>query len=38
LIFFADGEKRYILHPLGLSVGDTVVTSNTADIKPGNSM
>jgi large subunit ribosomal protein L2 len=38
LIFFADGEKRYILHPLGLSVGDIVVTSNTADIKPGNSM
>jgi large subunit ribosomal protein L2 len=36
LIHFADGEKRYILHPLGLSVGDTVVTSDTADIKPGN--
>ena len=38
LIHFADGEKRYILHPLGLSVGDTIVTSNSADIKPGNSM
>ncbi|MCO4746317.1 MAG: 50S ribosomal protein L2 [Proteobacteria bacterium] len=38
LIHFVDGEKRYILHPLGLKVGDTVVTSDTADIKPGNAM
>jgi large subunit ribosomal protein L2 len=38
LVFFADGEKRYILHPVGLSVGDEVVTSNGADIKPGNCM
>ena len=38
LIHFADGEKRYILHPLGLKVGDEVVTSETADIKPGNAM
>lgn len=38
LIHFADGEKRYILHPLGLKVGDTVITSETADIKPGNCM
>lgn len=38
LIHFADGEKRYILHPLGLKVGDSVVTSETADIKPGNAM
>jgi len=36
LIHFADGEKRYILHPVGLSVGDSVVTSDEADIKPGN--
>jgi large subunit ribosomal protein L2 len=38
LISYADGEKRYILHPVGLSVGDEVVSSNDADIKPGNSM
>lgn len=38
LIHFADGEKRYILHPVGLNVGDEVVTSNDADIKPGNCM
>ncbi len=38
LIHYADGEKRYILHPLGLKVGDQVITSETADIKPGNSM
>jgi len=38
LIHFADGEKRYILHPVGLAVGDSVLSSNAADIKPGNSM
>ncbi len=38
LIHFADGEKRYILHPIGLKVGDEVVTSNDADIQPGNCM
>jgi len=38
LIHFADGEKRYILHPVGLNVGDEVITSNQADIKPGNCM
>ena len=38
LVHFADGEKRYILHPLGLEVGEQVVTSNDADIKPGNCM
>jgi large subunit ribosomal protein L2 len=36
LINYADGEKRYILHPVGLKVGDEVVTSDSADIKPGN--
>ena len=35
LLFYADGEKRYILAPLGLNVGDTVVSSENADIKPG---
>ena len=33
LLFYADGEKRYILAPLGLNVGDTVVSSENADIK-----
>ncbi len=36
LVTYADGEKRYILAPLGLNVGDTVISSPTADIKPGN--
>ena len=38
LIHFADGEKRYILWPVGMKVGDTVVTSDRADILPGNCM
>ncbi|MEZ4323434.1 MAG: 50S ribosomal protein L2 [Myxococcota bacterium] len=38
LIHYADGEKRYILHPVGLKVGDQIVTSEKADIKPGNAM
>lgn len=38
LIHYVDGEKRYILHPVGLKVGDEVVTSNSADIMPGNCM
>ena len=38
LLFYADGEKRYILAPLGLKVGDTVVSSENADIKPGNTL
>jgi large subunit ribosomal protein L2 len=38
LVHYADGEKRYILHPVGLSVGDSIVSSNEADIKPGNCM
>ena len=36
LLQYADGEKRYILSPVGLKVGDQVVASDTADIKPGN--
>lgn len=36
LIHYRDGEKRYILAPVGLNVGDTVVASPDADIKPGN--
>ena len=36
LLTYADGEKRYILHPVGLKVGDTIVASVTADILPDN--
>ncbi len=38
LLHYADGEKRYILAPLGLNVGDTVVSGPDADIKPGNAL
>ena len=38
LLNYADGEKRYILAPLGLNVGDTVISSAEADIKPGNAL
>lgn len=36
LIHYADGAKSYILAPVGLKVGDTVVSGENADIKPGN--
>ena len=38
LLHYADGEKRYILAPVGLSVGDTVIAGQDADIKPGNAL
>jgi large subunit ribosomal protein L2 len=38
LLHYADGEKRYILAPVGLQIGDTVVAGEGADIKPGNSL
>lgn len=38
LLHYADGEKRYILAPLGLAVGDTVVSGPEADIKVGNAL
>ncbi len=38
LLFYADGEKRYIVAPLDLRVGDTVVAGPQADIRPGNSL
>lgn len=38
LLHYADGEKRYILAPLGLKVGDTIVSGQGADIKPGNAL
>ena len=38
LIFYRDGEKRYILHPDGLKVGDVIVSGEDADIKVGNAL
>jgi len=38
LLHYADGEKRYILAPIGLKVGDTLVTSPQAEIRTGNCM
>ena len=38
LLQYADGEKRYILSPLNLSVGDEVMSGPEADIKPGNTL
>ena len=38
LLSYADGEKRYILAPVGLNVGDTVVAGAEVDIKPGNAL
>ena len=38
LIFYVDGEKRYILCPDGLKVGDTIISSQTCDHTPGNNM
>ena len=36
LVTYADGEKRYILHPLGLKVGDPIISGENVDILPGN--
>lgn len=38
LLHYADGDKRYILSPVGIQVGDEVIAAEVADIKPGNSM
>src|SRR5215213_2895712 len=38
LVEYADGEKRYMLHPKGLSVGDTVVSGPGSDVRLGNAM
>lgn len=38
LLHYIDGEKRYILAPIGLKVGDTVMSGEEADIKPGNAL
>ena len=38
LIHYADGDKRYILAPIGLSVNDTIKAGTDAELKPGNTM
>jgi large subunit ribosomal protein L2 len=38
LLSYMDGEKAYIIAPVGLNVGDSVLSSDKADIKPGNSL
>ncbi|MGI6621096.1 MAG: 50S ribosomal protein L2 [Bacillota bacterium] len=38
LITYADGDKRYILAPVGLEIGDMVMSGPDADIKPGNAL
>jgi large subunit ribosomal protein L2 len=38
LIAYADGEKRYILAPVGLKVGDAIANGSDADIRPGNAL
>ncbi|MDJ1172238.1 50S ribosomal protein L2 [Roseofilum sp. BLCC_M154] len=38
LLFYSDGEKRYILHPRGLAVGTTVISGETVPIEVGNCM
>jgi large subunit ribosomal protein L2 len=36
LVFYADGEKRYILAPIGITVGTVIMSGDSAEIKPGN--
>jgi len=38
LIYYADGEKRYILAPLGLNVGNIIKSGSEAEIRPGNTL
>jgi len=38
LLFYADGEKRYIIAPLDVRVGDTVMSGPSAEVRPGNSL
>jgi len=38
LIYYADGDKRYILSPLGLKVDDTIMSGEGAEIRPGNTL
>jgi large subunit ribosomal protein L2 len=38
LLVYADGEKRYILAPVGLKVGDNILSGRNAEVRPGNSL
>ena len=38
LIYYADGDKRYILAPIGLKIDDTVISGPDAEVKPGNAL
>ncbi len=38
LLYYQDGEKRYILAPNGLKIGDEIATGDSAEIKPGNAL
>jgi large subunit ribosomal protein L2 len=38
LIYYADGDKRYILAPVGLDIGDTVMSGQDAEVRPGNAL
>jgi len=38
LIYYIDGEKRYILAPLGIKIGDTVIAADDAPVHPGNAL
>ena len=38
LVYYADGEKRYILAPLELNVGDTIKSGSDAEVRPGNTL
>ena len=38
LLFYADGEKRYIIAPIGVKVGDTLMSGPRAEIRPGNNL
>ncbi len=38
LLHYADGEKRYILAPVGVAVGDVIVSGESVDIRPGNTL
>jgi len=38
LIYYADGDKRYILAPVGLNIGDTVMSAPDAEVRPGNTL
>jgi large subunit ribosomal protein L2 len=38
LVYYSDGEKRYILSPIGLNVGDKIMAGPEAEVKPGNAL